>query len=352
MDIVISAGGIISRIFYGEFQILCVTTKDNLLALPKGHVKLKESLESAAIREVKEEIGLMSASIVQKLDVVEREGTEPDGSKIKKQITYFIMDGSNYTYVNEENYVWIEFNLAAEIMNHSEEKEMLLRNKKTIFKYPSHYFTSLIPLSDYDNFLSHSDILTKNEDLLNQATSYLDGDDIVVLAGIPRETELKVFSAAAKVVCIPPAGWSKNRLIGEINDNCAFTGHALDNIIDQDLPNKISLFYTHFSLNLSDIKTFFFVNQLLKKMRNNAKILIEGRGIHDNVIKKGKSIGPNIVLIDKQIVRVWNIDFVNEKLVSKLGLLLLSHKVNSKVKKGFFYESNQFIFEKQGKQIF
>ncbi len=67
------AGGVVYRMVNGNKEFLLVSAKRCSLiwVLPKGQIKLSESEEQAALREVKEESGL-KVSITEKIGNAER----------------------------------------------------------------------------------------------------------------------------------------------------------------------------------------------------------------------------------------------------------------------------------------
>ncbi|MBU2229032.1 NUDIX domain-containing protein, partial [Patescibacteria group bacterium] len=198
-----SAGGIISKIHEGNTFILCLTTKNNLLTLPKGHLEKGETPEQAAIREIKEEIGLRSASITKKLGEIVRVGTEQDGSQSIKKITYFIMDGSEYTYDHEENYVWVGFDMALKLMDHPEEKNLLFDNEESIAKNTSAYFNSYKSFINY-YYYPKKTILSENYELLNKVRKFVNSNTVAVVIGIPTKQEKELFSKTHKTLYVSP----------------------------------------------------------------------------------------------------------------------------------------------------
>jgi len=84
-----SAGGVIIK----DGKVLVVRfPNSNGVTFPKGHIEKGESDEIAALREVREETGLIDLGIVEKLGVVTRPATETDGRIVIKDIHLFRME--------------------------------------------------------------------------------------------------------------------------------------------------------------------------------------------------------------------------------------------------------------------
>ncbi len=346
MNNVVSAGGILTRNNAGTVEVLCITTKDNLVTLPKGHVKPGETLEQTATRELREEVGLTAVNIIKKLGIIKRLGTEQNREKTEKQIHYFLVDGATYTYDHEENYVWIDFDLAAKMMNHTEERELLISNRQIITAHPSSYFSTLQCISDYDGYPWQADPLSRDASLVANVKEVVTPSGIQVVMGVPTETEISTLTSAEKIICIPTACMWGNKWNKEVLNRLSFTRHDNNNLLDNDLPERISLFYSRLSLNLSDTKTFFCSNQVVKKMLMGGHLFIEGRSERDGVVSNGKRIGPNLILADDHLVRVWTKEYVANYLVKKLGLLLINQTTASHVWRGSVLESRRFILKK------
>ncbi|MFH2097404.1 MAG: NUDIX domain-containing protein [bacterium] len=343
-----SAGGIIARKVKGIMEILCITTKNNLLSLPKGHVNAGETFQKTAIRELREEVGLTNARIIQFLGVLHRHGTEPDGSRSWKHIRYFLMDGAGYTYDHEENYVWVELDVAIRLMSYHEERNFLTLHRARIVSCPSPYFSVLINDSEYDGYPWKSDQLSADTSFLGQAQPLVSDDSVVVIAGIPMKDEIKAMSVASSVLVIPPPGYNITESGEEdwLDDHIRIAPRTLENVLDHDLPDNVSLFYARLSLNFSDTKTFFLLNQVRKKMRIGGVFCIEGRGERDGVIRRSVSYGPNLVRVDGKLLRVWTFEYVQNILVNKLNLQLIFHKERLLNQGSEYLISNQFVLRK------
>ena len=128
MNKVISAGGIITKLENNQLKICLI----NLMPLspkytfPKGHVEPDETLEQAALREVREETGLQNLSIAKYLGFISRKATERTGKVVDKDIHLFLMKTDDFNHqIAEENYEWHTLTQAINILL-PEEKQFLI----------------------------------------------------------------------------------------------------------------------------------------------------------------------------------------------------------------------------------
>ena len=69
----VAAGGVVARVSGSDILIAVAKEKSyDIAVLPKGHVEEGESIESAARREIAEEVGVENLELLAKLDVKER----------------------------------------------------------------------------------------------------------------------------------------------------------------------------------------------------------------------------------------------------------------------------------------
>ncbi len=86
-----SAGGVVIK----EGKVLVISSKlRNSIGLPKGQIDQGESVEQAAVREVKEETGY-DVTIIEKLNDYTFEFDWTDGSHRVKTVTFFLMELAN-----------------------------------------------------------------------------------------------------------------------------------------------------------------------------------------------------------------------------------------------------------------
>jgi 8-oxo-dGTP pyrophosphatase MutT (NUDIX family) len=83
-----SAGGVVIRRFHGRPFVAVVRVRDEILALPKGHPEPGESSADAALREVREETGVV-AEPVEKLEDI-RYWYSREGDRVLKIVSFFL----------------------------------------------------------------------------------------------------------------------------------------------------------------------------------------------------------------------------------------------------------------------
>jgi 8-oxo-dGTP pyrophosphatase MutT (NUDIX family) len=89
-----SAGGVVYRRNMGGYDIVVVQrARHDDWSLPKGHIEAGETLEQAALREVKEETGL-DARIVDDIGEIVYFYRRPKGSLVRKTVHHFLMEAA------------------------------------------------------------------------------------------------------------------------------------------------------------------------------------------------------------------------------------------------------------------
>ncbi len=92
-----SAGGFLFFNEEGKLYVALVKKKDSGYFIPKGHVKHDEKPEEAAVREIKEELGISeNFSLLSKVEIVNFEFKLPDDERLhKKKVHLFIFEIKN-----------------------------------------------------------------------------------------------------------------------------------------------------------------------------------------------------------------------------------------------------------------
>ena len=123
-----SAGGVVLRPVDGQPFVAVVRVRDEILALPKGHLDGDESPAEAAQREVREETGI-EAELVEKLGDV-RYHYMRGGNRVSKRVEFFLFryrSGNLEDHDHEvEEALWIPLAEAPERLTYEGEREMAL----------------------------------------------------------------------------------------------------------------------------------------------------------------------------------------------------------------------------------
>jgi 8-oxo-dGTP pyrophosphatase MutT (NUDIX family) len=133
----ISAGGVVVRFVNGDMEtILCNRKNNDLWCLPKGTPEDNETISQTALREVREETGLIV--IIKSLigDINYLFHRDQDNKNINKTVHYFLMEAiggniSNHDHEFDEVH-WIKFPLALQLMTYQNEVQILKKAHKGI----------------------------------------------------------------------------------------------------------------------------------------------------------------------------------------------------------------------------
>jgi len=121
-----SSGGLAIRSFHGRPFVAVVRPRADVLALPKGHPDGGESAAEAALREVREEAGVV-AELVEKLGDV-RYWYVRDGERVFKIVSFFLLryrSGSVRDHDHEvESAEWIPLEDAPGRLEYRGERQM------------------------------------------------------------------------------------------------------------------------------------------------------------------------------------------------------------------------------------
>jgi len=136
----ISSGGVIYRETGGRIEVaLTQTSRGPMWCLPKGRVEDQETLEEAAIREVREETGLFGL-IERPLKPIEYtyQARTRDGQRtaVAKTVHFYLMafrDGCTTDHDSEVIDVrWFTLDVAGRLLHHAGERDVLALAKAAL----------------------------------------------------------------------------------------------------------------------------------------------------------------------------------------------------------------------------
>lgn len=128
-----SSGGVV----VDKNKVLVIKTKnlknETVFTFPKGHIEKGEKPETAALREVKEETGII-AEIICKVDDVEYWFMNK-GEKIHKRVNWFLMKPKEILNTKSDEIdevIWFDINEVDKILSYNSDKKLVEKVKKII----------------------------------------------------------------------------------------------------------------------------------------------------------------------------------------------------------------------------
>ena len=134
----VSSGGLVYRDRGGKVQVALILRRTPsghpVLGLPKGWVEPGESLETTALREVREETGL-TARIINKLGVIRYQFySKEEKSYVHKTVHFYLMEyleGNTADHDHEvEEVGWFSFDEAEARLTHATERTILKKGRE------------------------------------------------------------------------------------------------------------------------------------------------------------------------------------------------------------------------------
>ena len=128
-----SAGGVVVRRLKGVWQFVAVQPRhrNDVWALPKGHLDPGETEQQAALREVREETGLRVSADVLLDDInysFRKSGTQ---ETIRKKVTFFLLRWESGSLIPQEEEIqdvrWVDLEAADDELTYPGERQIALR---------------------------------------------------------------------------------------------------------------------------------------------------------------------------------------------------------------------------------
>jgi 8-oxo-dGTP pyrophosphatase MutT (NUDIX family) len=131
-----SAGGVVVRHENGRPLVLLIRDRYRNWGFPKGHIEAGEAPAEAAVREVQEETGLSSLSVVAALDTIEWT-FRFRGKRIHKTCHFFALSTQDVRTKPQRkegitSCKWVSFDQGARLLSHENARNILACARSTI----------------------------------------------------------------------------------------------------------------------------------------------------------------------------------------------------------------------------
>ena len=130
LERLVSSGGVVFRRSQPQiFYLLLGFKQRNIWCLPKGLIEPGETEIEAATREVREETGVSSLKLVEKIGTIRYEFSYR-GKRFDKTVHFFLFETDQVeTTVGTEHdmYTWLPFEKAIQVLSYPNERDILER---------------------------------------------------------------------------------------------------------------------------------------------------------------------------------------------------------------------------------
>lgn len=128
----VSAGGVVTRLIDGQVQVALIAAgRPVRWQLPKGIINPGESVEAAALREVREETGVV-AEVLTQLDAIEYwffATQRGERVRIHKQVHFYLMRYLSGDVADHDHEVhearWVEIDVALAMLTYESERQVM-----------------------------------------------------------------------------------------------------------------------------------------------------------------------------------------------------------------------------------
>ena len=144
----VSAGGVITRFQDGRPQVCLIHRRQDgrlVWALPKGHVESGEALKTTAMREVREETGLVGECVKSLGSITYGFTTVPEQTRYVKRVHFYLLryrQGDTRDHDHEvDDAVWLPLDEALARLNYENERKVLLKARRYLRNFASQNFS-------------------------------------------------------------------------------------------------------------------------------------------------------------------------------------------------------------------
>ncbi|MGD1076320.1 MAG: NUDIX hydrolase [Thermodesulfovibrionales bacterium] len=135
----VSSGGVVFKMSADDIQIALVAVRNGTVwCLPKGIVEKGEKPEQTAVREVREETGLVGRSVKKIGDISYWYFIKDDNAKCRKTVHFYLMEyvsGSISDHNDEVDIAeWVPLNEALDRVSYKGDREIVQKAKEMLLR--------------------------------------------------------------------------------------------------------------------------------------------------------------------------------------------------------------------------